>query len=120
MKRAKLRLSTKSSCSSSDFLKSGSGGKFEVRRSSRVARRGVECLIGTALTMARQFLDTAFFNPAERVASDSESTTCLTLAGLEHWLMLAVTGVIATSGLRLWIQDDQSYGRVDSLMLQEC
>ncbi len=90
-----------------------------MKQNSHVARRGVECLIGTALTIAHQLVDTTFFNPAERVASDSENVTCLALAGLEHWLMLAVTGVIATFGPRLWIEEDQSYGRIDSLILQE-
>ena len=52
----------------------------------------VERLVGTAMAMVHELPGTTFSNPAERGEYDSDATACLTLAELERWLMLAITG----------------------------
>ena len=52
----------------------------------------VERLIGTAMAVVHELPGTTFSNPAERGEYDSASAACLTLAELERWLVLAVTG----------------------------
>jgi putative transposase len=52
----------------------------------------VERLVGTAMTMVHELPGTTFSNPAQRDEYDSDATACLTLAELERWLVLAITG----------------------------
>jgi putative transposase len=52
----------------------------------------VERLVGTAMAMVHELPGTTFSNPAERGEYDSDATACLTLAVLERWLVLAITG----------------------------
>ena len=52
----------------------------------------IERVIGTAMAMVHELPGTTFSNPAERGEYDSGKTACLTLAELERWLVLAVTG----------------------------
>lgn len=52
----------------------------------------IERVIGTAMTMVHELPGTTFSNPAERGEYDSDKAACLTLAELERWLVLAVTG----------------------------
>ncbi len=52
----------------------------------------VERLVGTAMTMVHELPGTTFSNPAQRGEYDSDATACLTLAELERWLVLAITG----------------------------
>jgi putative transposase len=52
----------------------------------------VERLIGTAMAMVHELPGTTFSNPGGRGEYDSGAASCLTLAELERWLVLAVTG----------------------------
>jgi len=52
----------------------------------------VERLVGTAMAMVHELPGTTFSNPGERGEYDSDAASCLTLAELERWLLLAVTG----------------------------
>jgi putative transposase len=52
----------------------------------------VERLVGTTMTMVHELPGTTFSNPAQRGEYDSDATACLTLAELERWLVLAITG----------------------------
>ena len=52
----------------------------------------VERLIGTAMAMVHELPGTTFSNPGERGEYDSDAASCLTLAELERWLVLAITG----------------------------
>jgi putative transposase len=52
----------------------------------------VERLVGTAMAMVHELPGTTFSNSAERGEYDSDTTACLTLAELERWLVLAITG----------------------------
>ncbi len=52
----------------------------------------VERLVGTAMGRVHELPGTTFSNPAERGDYDSSKAACLTLAELERWLVLAVTG----------------------------
>jgi len=52
----------------------------------------VERLIGTTMAMVHELPGTTFSNPGERGEYDSDAASCLTLAELERWLVLAVTG----------------------------
>jgi putative transposase len=52
----------------------------------------VERLVGTAVAMVHGLPGTTFSNPAERGRYDSDAAACLTLAELERWFVLAVTG----------------------------
>ena len=52
----------------------------------------VERLVGTAMAMVHELPGTTFSNPAERGNYDSAAASCLTLAELERWLVLAITG----------------------------
>ncbi len=52
----------------------------------------VERLIGTMMAMVHELPGTTFSNPGERGEYDSDAASCLTLAELERWLVLAVTG----------------------------
>jgi len=52
----------------------------------------VERLVGTAMAMVHELPGTTFANPGERGEYDSDTAACLTLAELERWLVLAVTG----------------------------
>ncbi len=52
----------------------------------------IERVVGTAMAMVHELPGTTFSNPAERGEYDSDKAACLTLAELERWLVLAVTG----------------------------
>ena len=52
----------------------------------------VERLVGTVMAMVHELPGTTFSNPGERGDYDSDAASCLTLAELERWLVLAVTG----------------------------
>ncbi len=52
----------------------------------------VERLVGTAMAMVHELPGTTFSDPAERGGYDSDKAACLTLAELDCWLVLAVTG----------------------------
>lgn len=52
----------------------------------------VERLIGTAMGMIHELPGTTFSSTAQRGEYDSAGAACLTLAELERWLVLAVTG----------------------------
>ncbi len=52
----------------------------------------IERVIGTTMAMVHELPGTTFSNPAERGEYDSDKAACLTLAELERWLVLAVTG----------------------------
>jgi putative transposase len=52
----------------------------------------VERLVGTAMVMVHELPGTTFSDPVERGEYDSDKAACLTLAELERWLVLAVTG----------------------------
>ncbi len=52
----------------------------------------VERVIGTAMAMMHELPGTTFSNPAERGGYDSDKAACLTLAELERWFVLAITG----------------------------
>ncbi len=52
----------------------------------------IERVVGTAMAMVHELPGTTCSNPAERGDYDSDKAACLTLAELERWLVLAVTG----------------------------
>ena len=52
----------------------------------------VERLVGTVMAMVHELPGTTFSNPGERGEYDSDAASCMTLAELERWLVLAVTG----------------------------
>ncbi len=52
----------------------------------------VERVIGTAMAKVHELPGTTFSNPAERGEYDSDKVACLTLAELERWFVLAITG----------------------------
>lgn len=52
----------------------------------------VERLVGTTMAMVHELPGTTFSNPGERGEYDSDAASCLTLAELERWLVLAITG----------------------------
>jgi len=52
----------------------------------------IERVVGTAMAMVHELPGTTFSNPAERGGYDSDKAACLTLAELERWLVLAITG----------------------------
>ena len=53
----------------------------------------VERLIGSLMQLVHRLPGTTFSNPTERGSYPSEDKACLTLAELERWVTLAITGL---------------------------